>query len=225
VDQLADRLGCGTADLPMKYLGLPLGASFKLKVVWRDLEDLMIRRLAPWKRLYLSKGGRLALIKSTLSNLPTYLLSLFPIPADVAKRIEKTQRDFLWGGLNDETKPHLVDWDSVCSPISEGGLGIWNVRKFNQALLGKWLWRYAHEEDAWWRKVLVAKYGSSRGGWHSNVISELTGWGFGSIFVWGGETSKATLDLIQGLVPRSVFGRMFGVGSVLSKTSFLVSLA
>jgi hypothetical protein len=44
-----------------------------------------------------------------------------------------------WGGggvLNDEVKLHLVDWDTVCSPISEGGLGIWNVRKFNQALLG-----------------------------------------------------------------------------------------
>jgi hypothetical protein len=89
VDQLAGQLGCGTTDLPLKYLGLPLGASFKLKAMWRDLEDLMARQLAPWKRLYLSKGGRVALIKSTISNLPTYLLSLFPIPADVAKHIEK----------------------------------------------------------------------------------------------------------------------------------------
>jgi hypothetical protein len=124
VDQLARSLGCGTVDLPLKYLGLPLGASFKLKVIWRDLEDLMARRLAPWKRTYLSKGGRVALIKSTLSNLLTYLLSLFPIPADVTKRIEKIQWDFLWGGLNDEVKLDLVDWNTVCSPISEGGLGI-----------------------------------------------------------------------------------------------------
>ena len=46
-------------------------------------------RLANWKMLYLSKGGRVTLIKSTLSNLPTYFLSLFSIPASVAKRIEK----------------------------------------------------------------------------------------------------------------------------------------
>jgi hypothetical protein len=61
----------------------------------------------------------------------------------VTKRIEKIQRDFLWGGggggLNDEAKLHLVDWDTVCTPISKGGLGIRKVRKFNQALLGKWL--------------------------------------------------------------------------------------
>jgi hypothetical protein len=104
VGQLAGLLGCGSGEVPLKYLGLPLGASFKLKTMWAGLEDLMLRRLAPWKRLYLSKGGRVTLIKSTLSNMPTYLLSLFPIPADVAKRIEKIQRDFLWGGMNDEFK-------------------------------------------------------------------------------------------------------------------------
>jgi hypothetical protein len=139
VDQLADVLGCGTGDLPLKYLGLPLGASFKLKAMWADLEDLISRRLAPWKQLYLSKGARVTLIKTTLSNLPTYMLSLFPIPAYVVKRIEKIQRDFLWGGKNEEVKFHLVEREKVCSPIDEGGLGIRNVRRFNQALLGKWL--------------------------------------------------------------------------------------
>jgi hypothetical protein len=170
VNQLAGLLGCGISSLPLRYLGLQLGASFKLKSMWMELEDLMARRLAPWKRMYLSKGGRVALIKSTLSNLPTYMLSLYPIPAQVAMRIEKIQRDFLWGGLNDEVKLHLVEWDKVCSPLDEGGLGIRNIRRFNQALLGKWLWRFAHEEGAWWKSVLVAKYGSEWGGWCSRGI-------------------------------------------------------
>jgi hypothetical protein len=58
--------------------------------------------------MYLSKGGRVTLIKSTLSNLPTYFLSTFSIPASVANRIEKLQRDFLWGGIGEEFKYHLV---------------------------------------------------------------------------------------------------------------------
>jgi hypothetical protein len=168
VGQLAGILGYGSGDLPLKYLGLPLGALFKLKTMWAGLEDLMSRRLAPWKRAYLSKGGRVTLLKSTLLNMPTYMLFLFPIPAYVAKRLEKIQRDFLCGGMNvDEFKFHLVEWDKVCSPIKEGGLGIWNLRRFNQALLGKWLWRFAHEEGAWWRSVLVAKDGLVWGGWRT----------------------------------------------------------
>jgi len=55
-----------------------------------------------WKRLYLSKGGRLTLIKITLSNLPTYYLSFFPIPVGVANRLEKLQSDLLWGGIGYE---------------------------------------------------------------------------------------------------------------------------
>jgi hypothetical protein len=84
-------------------------------------------RLASWKMIYLSKGGRITLIKRTLSNLPTYFLSLFPILATVANYIEKLQRDFLWGGIGEEIKYHLVSWSKVCSPISKGGLGIQNL--------------------------------------------------------------------------------------------------
>ena len=73
----------------MKYLGLPLGATFKDKTIWNPILEKMERRLAGWKRLYLSKGGRVTLIKSILSNLPTHFLSLFPIPASVANQIER----------------------------------------------------------------------------------------------------------------------------------------
>ena len=72
--------------------------------------------------MYLSKGGRVTLIKSTLFNLPTYFLSLFPIHP-LANRMEKLQCDFLWGGLGEDFKYHLVNWSKVCSPIFEGGLG------------------------------------------------------------------------------------------------------
>jgi hypothetical protein len=54
----------------------------------------------------LSKGGRVTLIKSTLSNLPTYFMSLFHLPVDIANHIEKLQQDFLWGRIGDEFKFH-----------------------------------------------------------------------------------------------------------------------
>ena len=54
----------------------------------------------------------------------------------MANRIAKLQRKFLWGGLGDEPKFHLVKWAIVCTPLSSGGLGIRKVRFFNEALLG-----------------------------------------------------------------------------------------
>ena len=106
------------------------------------------KKISRLEKLCLSKGGRVTLIKITLSNLPTYFLFLFPILASVANRIARLQRDFLWGGLGDEPKFQLVDCSSVCSLLASGGLGIRNLRSFNVALLGKWLWRFGQEREA-----------------------------------------------------------------------------
>ena len=156
-------------DITYEVLGFTLGAKFKLKDIWNSIIEKMEHRLAGWKRLYLSKGGHLTLLKSTLSNLPTYYLSLFPISVEMAKQIEKIQRNFLWGSTEEVHKFHLVKWEVVCSPFSSGGLGIKNLRKFNEALLGKWLWRFGTEREALWRKVVVAKYDILARGWMSNV--------------------------------------------------------
>jgi hypothetical protein len=167
VDQLAEILCCRVGVLPMSYLGMPLGSSFKASSVWNPILEKIERKLAGWKKLYLSKGGRLTLLKSTLSSLPTYFLSLFTIPAHVVERIEKLQRNFLWGGLGDGFKYHLVGWNTVCRPIANGGLGIRRVVMTNRALLGKWLWHFGREENHLWRRVIVAKYGLDMGGWFS----------------------------------------------------------
>lgn len=89
VFELTQVLGRKITSLPMKYLGLPLGARYKSKEIWNLILEKMEKRLAGWKRTYLSKGGRLTLIKSTLSSMPIYFLSLFPILSSVAKHIEK----------------------------------------------------------------------------------------------------------------------------------------
>ena len=85
---LADIMCCNIGTLPMTYLGMPLGASFKSKNIWNSIVEKKERKLAGWKSLYLSKVGRLTLLKSTLSSLPTYYLSLFTIPISVANRLE-----------------------------------------------------------------------------------------------------------------------------------------
>uniref|UniRef100_A0A2N9GLC7 Isopropylmalate dehydrogenase-like domain-containing protein n=1 Tax=Fagus sylvatica TaxID=28930 RepID=A0A2N9GLC7_FAGSY len=128
VPELAGIMGCSVASLPLTYLGLPLGASFKMKSIWAEVVERMEKRLAGWKRLYLSKGGRV------------------------------------------ELKFHLVNWQQVCTPLHNGGLGIRSMATFNKALLGKWLWRYSREPASLWRQVIDSKYGGQGNFWCSNTI-------------------------------------------------------
>ena len=145
IQSLANILQCGVGSLPMTYLGMPLGTLYKTPSIWNPILERMEKKLSGWKRLYLSKGGRLTLLKSTLSSLPTYYLSLFTIPKTVTTRLERIQRNFLWGSSIECFKYPLVAWENVCLPREFGGLGIRKFASFNQALLGKRLWRYGHE--------------------------------------------------------------------------------
>ena len=74
---LAEILGCRIESLPMTYLGMLLGASHKSPTIWNPILEKIERKLAGWKKMYLSKGGRLTLLKSTLSSLPTYFFISF----------------------------------------------------------------------------------------------------------------------------------------------------
>ena len=57
IDVLALELWCEVGGLPSRYLGLPLGAPFKSMAAWDEVEERFQKRLAMWKRQYISKGG------------------------------------------------------------------------------------------------------------------------------------------------------------------------
>jgi hypothetical protein len=78
VVELASIMGCKVSYFPIKNVGLSLGASFKNKSIWDGIIEKIEPCLTCWKMMYLSKGERITLIKSNLSNMPTYFcLSFF----------------------------------------------------------------------------------------------------------------------------------------------------
>lgn len=106
VTELASILGYRVFTLPMTYLRLPLGASFKCVHIWVEILEKMEIQLVGWKRMYLSKVGYIILIKSMLSSLHTPFLSLFTL-MKVASRMKKLQRDFFMGSDSEVHKFHL----------------------------------------------------------------------------------------------------------------------
>ena len=98
-------------------------------------------------------------MQSTLWNLPIYYMSLFTIPASIANQLEKITRNFLWSKHDSNSGFQWVSWDEICFAKEDGGLGIRSLRAMNEALKTKWLWRFATEDDALSKKVIVSKYG------------------------------------------------------------------
>ena len=177
INALATILRCRVDSLPMKYLGMQLGTPYKTTSVWNPILERMEKKLSSWKCLYLSKGGRLTLLKSTISSLSTYYLSLFVIPVAMADRLERIQRNFLWGSLEECFKYPLVVWEKVCLPLEIDGLGIRKLVHFNKALLRKWLWRFGREGTHLWRRVIASKYGEGQGGWTTKACRRAHGCG------------------------------------------------
>ena len=72
--------------------------------------------------------------------------------------MHKLARDFVWGSTVDKKKMHLVGWDKVTNPISLGGLGIFDMKARNAALLVKLCWRIISNPEMSWAQMLICKY-------------------------------------------------------------------
>ena len=74
-------------------------------------------------------------------------------------------------------RPHLVSWKVICAAKKYGGLGIRSLAIFNKALLKKWLWRFANENESLWKQIISRKYDLQKGGWCSKGVRNRYGVG------------------------------------------------
>ncbi|WMV15373.1 hypothetical protein MTR67_008758 [Solanum verrucosum] len=146
---------------------MPLGNTHKDLKIWGSIVEKTEKRLARWKAQYISFGGRHILINFVLDSIPTYVMSLFT---------DKLRRDFLWHGCIENKGYNLVKWATVLHRKDKGGLGIIDLRKHNNSLLMKWLWRYTEERQALWKDLIKCKYGED-GFWCSNISTDAYGAG------------------------------------------------
>ncbi|XP_072084417.1 uncharacterized protein [Arachis hypogaea] len=156
VQHMCNLLGCKRDTLPVKYLGISLGANPRLVKTWKPIIDKVEEKLSMWKAKVLNKAGKLVLIKSVLNSLPVYYLSLFKMPKGVAEKLISLQRRFLWCKEDGRNGMALVRWEVVQAPKKLGGLGVGDALIRNTALLFKWWWRFAKEDCPLWKKVVCS---------------------------------------------------------------------
>ncbi|XP_073260583.1 uncharacterized protein [Populus alba] len=186
------RSRCDT--FPIKYLGLPLGANPKRISTWKPVLYQIRGRLNSWKGRLLSLAGRTILIKSVISAIPLYYMSIFCIPKTVAHKITAMQAWFLWGRSVGNRKIHRLALDTVAKNKERGGLGVGNISAKNKALLFKWIWKLESNEKASWADFIKAKYRPQFINGMTTFKKKLSG-------IWRGIISTITrLDLDSSLI-------------------------
>ncbi|KAL0448585.1 UNVERIFIED_CONTAM: putative mitochondrial protein [Sesamum latifolium] len=96
-------------------------------------------------------------MKAVLQSLPTYAMSCFQLPTTLVRNLEAIMADFWWHSRGEKTT-HWVAWRKLCRPLGAGGLGFWELREFNLALLAKQGWRILTRPESLLSRVLKARY-------------------------------------------------------------------
>ncbi|EEE63350.1 hypothetical protein OsJ_18161 [Oryza sativa Japonica Group] len=135
-EMVTQILQCPTSSLPCSYLGLPLSTTKSTHNMLLPVISKVDKYLAGW--MPLSKGGRLTMINSIISAIPTYYMSCCIWPEKSIEAIDKIKRAFLWQGEKSIKGGHcLVAWKTVLLQKQQGGLGIRDLRAHNTALILK----------------------------------------------------------------------------------------
>ncbi|KAL5548432.1 hypothetical protein UlMin_003663 [Ulmus minor] len=135
------------------------------------IRDRVIRKLQGWKEKKNSQGGKEVIIKSIVQAIPTYAMSCFILPDSIIKEIEAACARFWWGSTPEHRRVHWKKWRDLCSPKAMGGMGFKNLSAFNQALLGKQIWRFLQRPTSLVAQVFKAKYFPDSSIWEASAPS------------------------------------------------------
>lgn len=136
--------------LPFRYLGVPLSSKRLSIAECEQLADKMTKRISTWQSKHLSYAARLQLITSVLIGITSYWCQIFILPKRVITIVNSICRSFLWFGVAQSSKPGNINWKSLCTPKTVGGLGLRNIQLWNQAAVGKIAWHISIMKETLW---------------------------------------------------------------------------
>jgi hypothetical protein len=125
----------------------------------------------------LTYAGKLQLVNSVLSSLPTFTMCSVSVPVTVHEYVDRARRNCMWRKLdsNAKSKP-LVAWRKCTRPKRKGGLGIINLRSQNVALFIKHLDKFYNKRDIPWVNLIWNTYYSNGEVPHASKDEESFWW-------------------------------------------------
>jgi hypothetical protein len=106
----------------------------------------------------MSMAAKEVLIKSVAQAIPTYVMGVFKLTISTCDDMTQIIRKFWWGEEGGQQRVHWVAWDKLLAPKGNGGMGFWDMKLFNKALLARQTWRLVQFPDTLYAQLLKAKY-------------------------------------------------------------------
>lgn len=163
------------------YFGIPESLGGAKTKIFNFLIDTQQKRINGWTSKLLSKGGKEVLIKSVVSEMPTYVISCFRLPKGVTNKLTNAVANFWWSSNGQTRDMHWLAWKKLCRHKADGGLGFRVTEDFNMALLAKQLWRLIDYPNSLFARVFKGRY--FRNGTLNSIrsYSPLYGWQSGRV--------------------------------------------
>lgn len=151
--EISQLTGFAAGSFLVIYLGSPLVHGKLKSYHFNPIIERITNFINVWSSHNLSYAGRLELIKEVIQGVESFWIQNFPITVIITDKISRLCRNFLWGG----TKPKVA-WMDICSPKSEGGLGLRDCKIWNKAMLLRILWDIHSHKNSLWIKWVHAFY-------------------------------------------------------------------
>lgn len=100
-----------------------------------------------WKSFHFSYAAKEILINSCILSIPTYNLSVYPIPDSILSEISKVVRKFFWSRGSNGKGIHNVCWNVITESKPKWGLGIRNLVITKHSLTAKHVFRYLNNDN------------------------------------------------------------------------------
>ena len=134
-EELCDILGFHSTSNLGTYLGFPLRHAGSSNQDLNFVVSRVEQKLVGWKANLLSFADWNVLIQALLSSIPSYVMQSTLLPTRILDKLDRTNRNFLWGSNDTKRKMHWVGWEKVTSPKTQGRLGIQSAKGRNMAYL------------------------------------------------------------------------------------------
>nr|GEW85311.1 RNA-directed DNA polymerase, eukaryota [Tanacetum cinerariifolium] len=157
---VASLIGCSILTSPFNYLGVKVGSNMSTITSWDDVISKVSSRLSKWKLKLPSIGGLISLLKSVLTSIPLYHMSIFKVPIGVLNHLESIRQNFFYGVDGSDRKLAWIGWNMVLTSKNNGGLGVSSFFAHNLALFFKWVWRFLTDGSSLWTRFIKAVFGN-----------------------------------------------------------------